>query len=76
MNWLAIAAALAGAVRMLAAVAARWLEDRRVGTLQKLSAKARAHDLLAKAVAARNRAADDIGGVRDRTASPDRHQRD
>jgi hypothetical protein len=76
MNWLAIAAALTGVARALAAIAARWLDDRRLAALRNLHAKARAHDLLAKAVAARNRTADSAGGLRDGPAPADRYRRE
>ncbi len=62
MNWLAALAALSSTVRMLAALLTRWLDERRHERLATLVAKGIAHDKLAKAVAARNRASGNLPG--------------
>lgn len=70
-GWMALAVALAGAARMFAALAGNWIEERRQTALRKLAEKGQAHDLLAKAIRARFRAADaaaGAGGVPDNTA--------
>ena len=63
MNWLAALAALSATLRMLAALLARWLDEQRQERLAGLVAKGIAHDKLAKAVAARNRASGDFPGA-------------
>jgi hypothetical protein len=63
MNLLAALAALSATARMLATLLTRWLEEKRQERLANLVAKGIAHDKLAQAVSARNRASGDVPGA-------------